>query len=240
MISRVNRSSTRVSSSLPRSRSSILYPPSSLRSFTLIELLVVMGIIAALLVAAIPAVNSLSKSSGRKGAISNLLGVIEQARAQAIKDGQSTYVVFPAQPVGGSSTITDKSILDGYFYRSVAIFEDDPSVPGTPKQLTAWKTFPTGVSLRSAISATPWTSDLNFTFTPEGADKTEQFPYLKFNSNGEVELPVPASGPVQITIFEGFVSGTTEVVTGKKDGSGNPLAAESISIARLTGRAERM
>jgi type II secretory pathway pseudopilin PulG len=199
-----------------------------------------MGIIAALAVALIPAINSLSKSSGRKGAISNLLGVIEQARAQAIKDGQSTYVVFPAQPAGGSSTITDKVILDGYFYRSVAIFEDDAANPGSRKQLTPWKTFAAGVCLRSAISASPWASDLSFAFTPAGSNKTENFPYLKFNSNGEVESPVTASGPVQITVFEGFVNGTTEVVTGKKDGSGNPLAAESITVARLTGRAERM
>ena len=66
-----------------------------LAAFTLLELLVVVGIISVLLVAVIPAVNSLSKSSGRKGAISNLLGAIEQARAQAIKDGRRTYVVFP-------------------------------------------------------------------------------------------------------------------------------------------------
>lgn len=197
-----------------------------------------MGIIAALLVALIPAMN-LSKSSGRKSAISNLLGVIEQARAQAIKDGQFTYVVFPAQPVGATSTITDKAILDGYFYRAVAIFEDEAAAPGTQKQVTAWKTFPSGVCLRSDISASPWASDVGFAFTPEGVNKTENFPYLKFNSNGEVESPVPASGPIQITIFEGFVNGTTEVVTGKKDGSGNPLAAESITVARLTGRAER-
>jgi type II secretory pathway pseudopilin PulG len=198
-----------------------------------------MGIIAALLVALIPAMN-ISKSSARKGAISNLLGIIEQARAQAIKDGQSTYVVFPAQPVGGASTITNKAILDGYFYRSLAIFEDDPAVPGAPKQLTAWKTFSSGVCFRSAISASPWVSDVSFAFTPEGANKKENFPYLKFNANGEVESPVPISSSVQVTVFEGFVDGTKEVVTGKKDSANNPLAAESISIARLTGRAERM
>src|SRR3954452_23256826 len=110
MISRVNRSSTRVSSSLPRSRSLILYPPSSLRSFTLIELLVVIGIISLLLVAVVPVVNSLSKSSGRKGAMSGLLGIFEQARAEAIKTGQATYVVFPTFATASQAT------LDKYHY----------------------------------------------------------------------------------------------------------------------------
>jgi competence protein ComGC len=52
-------------------------------AFTLLELLVVISL---LLVAVIPAVNSLSKSSGRKGAISNLTTVIEQARSLALSE----------------------------------------------------------------------------------------------------------------------------------------------------------
>ena len=61
-------------------------------AFTLLELLVVIGIIAILMAMIAPAVTSLSKSNGRKAAIANLLGGIEQARAQAIADGQATYV----------------------------------------------------------------------------------------------------------------------------------------------------
>ncbi len=70
--------------------------------FTLMELMVVMAIIILVAAFATPAFNSLSKSSGRKAAIGNLLGGIEQARSQAMKDGRYTYVVFPAQPVGGA------------------------------------------------------------------------------------------------------------------------------------------
>jgi len=100
-----------------RSRTSALAPiPSHVTShkslsFTLIELLVVMGIISILLVAVIPVVNSLSKSSGRKTAVSNLLGAIEQAHSQAIKDGQATYVVFPTFTSGSQAT------LDRYHYK---------------------------------------------------------------------------------------------------------------------------
>src|SRR5437660_12009327 len=102
-----------------------------------------MDIIAMLLVALIPAIG-ISKSSGRKGAISNLLGAIEQARAEAIKSGQATYIVFPTFSSGTSQTT-----LDRYNYKSFAIFEDDPANPATPKQLTRWQTLPTGIAIRA-------------------------------------------------------------------------------------------
>src|SRR5205814_179682 len=53
------------------------------RAFTLIEMLVVLGMIVILLSALVPAVTSLSKANGRKAAMANLLGGIEQARAEA-------------------------------------------------------------------------------------------------------------------------------------------------------------
>ena len=230
-------------------RSSLVTRHSSLpHAFTLLELLVVIGIISLLLVAVIPAVNSLSKSSGRKGAISNLLGTIEQARAQAIKDGRPTYIVFAT-----TLSTTDQNLIQRHLFRSFAIFEDDPSNPSDhadltdpadsskPKlQVTSWKNLPTGVSVRANISASPW-KRAPFAFTPEGASTTENFSYLMFNSSGEVQSPDPApANSVTIAVFEGYVNGTTEVVTGKKDTSGNPLASESVAISRLTGRAERM
>ncbi len=117
------------------------------RGFTLVELLVVMGIIAMMLVALVPAVTSLSKSGGRRAARDSLLGGIEQARAEAIKSGQATYVVFPMFSNGMQFT------LDRYNYRSYAIFEDNAASPGNVKQLTDWKSFPAGVALRAEVQA---------------------------------------------------------------------------------------
>src|SRR4051794_2310828 len=89
--------------------SSIFHPPSSLRfhpsprvsfaprAFTLIELLVAMGIVSLLLVAVVPAVTSLSKAHGGKAAISNVMGLFEQARSLAVSSGNATYVVFADQ-----------------------------------------------------------------------------------------------------------------------------------------------
>jgi len=204
------------------------------RAFTLLELLVVIGIIAIALVALIPAVSSLSKSSGRKGAITLLLNVFEQARTLAIKDGRPTYLVFAAQfPVGTSAT-TDQNIIDRYFYRSVAIFEDDATDPSKPKvQVTEWKTLPTGISLRSEISdsasSSGWSGG-DFVFS--ATKSTVKFPFIQFNSSGGVDSPVPSGGgQVQLRVFEGYISGTTEHATNVKNFD------ETIVVSPLSGRA---
>ena len=208
--------------------------------FTLLELLMVLGIIAVALAALVPAVTSLSKSNGRRAARDSLVGAIEQARAEAIKSGQATYIVFPTFTSGTQST------LDRYNYRSYAIFEDNAASPGNVKQLTDWKPFPTGVALRAAgnaslsgnsaptASPTPPPPTPTFSFTPD-TTATAQYQYLKFNSNGELQVP---AANVFLAIFEGYVSNGTEVATGPKDASGNPYAAEYIMVSQFTGRAE--
>ena len=158
-----SRSACRIANALELSSSPIadLRPLTSAqhsrsRGFTLLELLMVMGIMAIALAALVPAVTSLSKSGGRRAARNTLLGGIEQARGEAIKSAQATYVVFPTFTSGTQST------LDRYNYRSYAIFEDDAANPGNVKQLTDWKTFSTGVALRafrpglSGQFARPW------------------------------------------------------------------------------------
>ena len=219
--------------------------PSPESAFTLIELLVVMGIIIIALTALVPAVTSLSKSGGRRAARNALLGGIEQARAEAIKSGQATYVVFPTFTSGAQST------LDRYNYRSYAIFEDDAARPGNVKQLTDWKSFPTGVALRAGaytingVSVDPFLSYLQdpaalnpaptFTFTPD-LSAAAVFRCIKFNSNGEVEAPVTAANAVYLGVFEGYVNSGSEVAT-TKDGSGNLSAVEYITVSQFTGRA---
>jgi len=203
-------------------------------AFTLLELLVVMGIMAIALAALVPAVTSLSKSGGRRAACNSLLGGIEQARAEAIKSSQATYVVFPAFTSGTQST------LDRYNYRSYAIFEDNAANPGNVKQLTDWKSFPTGVALRAAGTAAlsnltdpaTFTPPVAFSFAPDAS--AAPFRCFKFNSNGEVQAP---AGNVLLGIFEGYVNNGSEVAT-TKDGSGNPSAVEYITVSQFTGRAE--
>jgi len=208
--------------------------PSPGTAFTLLELLVVMGIIIIALAALVPAVTSLSKSGGRRAAHNSLLGGIEQARAEAIKSAQATYVVFPTFTSGAQST------LDRYNYRSYAIFEDDAANPGSVKQLTGWKSFPVGVALRAAGVAAlsnladpaALTPPVAFSFAPDVS--AAPFRCFKFNSNGEVQVP---AGDVLLGIFEGYVNSGSEVAT-TKDGSGNPSAVEYVTVSQFTGRAE--
>ena len=216
----------------------VMRRPDSASAFTLLELLVVIGIISILLVAIIPAVNSLSKSSGRKAAVSNLLGAIEQARAQAIKDGQATYVVFPDVLPGSPDVAT----IQRYAYRSYAIFEDDAATPGAVKQLTPWRNLPTGVSVRSS-SLLNLANTISFPFTPLGAAVTGTFPFLKFNSNGEVDPattrnPANTTGTIQLGVFEGYVNTTGTDIDTTRSTAGPQT--DSIAVTRLTGRAERM
>ncbi len=168
-----------------------------------------------------------------------MLGAFEQARAEAIKTGQATYIVFPTFSAGTSQTT-----LDRYNYKSFAIFEDDPANPATPKQLTRWQTLPTGIAIRASGSsplsnlAAPTAlnpSIASFPFTPDSS-ATPTYKCIKYNASGEIEAP---GSNVILTVFEGYINGTTEIATSAKDSNGEPAARESITIARLTGRAER-
>ncbi|HJT81800.1 MAG TPA: hypothetical protein VJ719_11425 [Chthoniobacterales bacterium] len=197
-------------------------------------MLVVIAIITVLVVALVPAVNSISKSSGRKGAVSGLLGAVEKARSLAIKDGQATYIVFPDKIDGGSD-----EIIQRYSYRSYAIFEDDSATPGAIKQMTPWQNLATGISIRSG-SLNYLANSLEFPFTPLGSGTNAKFPFLKFTPTGEIDPATTrdattTTGTIQIGVFEGFVD---------KDGNDKKTSAndfsESIEISRLTGRAQRM
>ena len=193
-----------------------------------------MGIIAILLVALIPTIG-LTKSGGRKGAVSNLLGVLEQARTLAIKDGRNAYVAFVTSGVPAS-------LAKDYEYRAYAIFEDDPT-GATQVQVTNWSKLPTGISFRATNSSsttsitTPGGYSLDLPFPPAGSTAKATCLCIQFGPGGEVENP--SGSPLILSIFEGLVENGTELVTSAKDSSGQPAASETIQIARLTGRAER-
>jgi hypothetical protein len=186
----------------------------------------------------IPAVNSLSKSSGRKGAISNLTTVIEQARSLALSDSRTTYVAFAAE----LPPTIPISVSEDYSYRAYAVFEDGAT--GTPHsiQVTKWQKLPTGISFRNqnetsgtgtCLTSTSNSTTAAFTFSPTGSTITS--PYIAFDSTGSVVQPTSAA-PMRLVIFEGFVRTGTEVPTAR-DSSQQPVRDE-IQIGRYNGRAK--
>ncbi len=68
------------------------------RGFTLVELLVVMGIMALLVLVAMPMFSGLTRSSGMSGATMQLRTTLSLARQWAITHRAVTYVVFPTDP----------------------------------------------------------------------------------------------------------------------------------------------
>ncbi len=217
-------------------------PSAHRRAFTLIELMVVIGIISIMLVAVIPVVSSLSKSSGRKGAISNLTVIIEQARSLALSDSRKAYVAFATVLPPNAPP----SVVEDYSYRSYAVFEDGADAAGVPQpraiQVTKWQKLPSGISFRnqdeSAGTGTCLTSVTNsataaFSFSPSGATIT--CPYIEFDSIGSVVQPASVA-PMRLVVFEGSVRGGNEVATAH-DASQQPVRDE-IQIGRFNGRAK--
>ncbi|MEP6810802.1 MAG: type II secretion system protein, partial [Chthoniobacterales bacterium] len=207
------------------------------RAFTLVELLVVIGIIAVLLAALVPAVTSLSKSKGRKGALGNLATVIEQGRALALADSRNTYIAFATIIQNAGTSVTDE-----YSYRSYAVFEDDAAGIPHNVQVTKWQKLPRGISFRSqnepSGAGTSLTSNSNpstaaFIFSPTAGTIT--CPYLQFDPLGSVAEPTSAA-PMRLVIFEGSVNAGTETPTAR-DSSQQPVRDE-ISVGRYNGRAQ--
>ena len=212
-------------------------------AFTLIELLVVIAILSILLVALKPALNSLSKSSGRKGAISALTSVVEQARSLALSDARNTYVAFAGTLPG---TPTPQMVQD-YTYRAYAVFEDDASGASHAVQVTKWNKLPTGISFRSldeppdstgtvgtSLTSTSNTTTAPFSFSPLGSTSTVACPYIEFDSTGAVIQPT-SSAPIRIVVFEGNVNTTSNENPTARESSGDPVRDE-IQIERFTGR----
>lgn len=68
--------------------------PRPRRAFTLVELLVVVGVISLLLVAAIPAFNSINRGRSVTRAVIDVASVLELARAEAMATRSYVYVGF--------------------------------------------------------------------------------------------------------------------------------------------------
>jgi len=202
--------------------------------FTLVELLVVVGIMLALLGTLGVALAGSSGQRARQGAINLVLNTFEQARVAALENGTDVYVAFADGDLVG--------VEDEARYRTFIVFRDRTSSDQPPAGagvsrfvfLTDWKRLPRGVSFKSesnsivnrARSQVVVEAEDGFPRVAAG----QALPALIFNASGAVRAP--ATGPLQLFLYEGYFNGSTDVVTG---GAGSGLF-ERFELARFTGR----
>jgi prepilin-type N-terminal cleavage/methylation domain-containing protein len=216
--------------------------PARRKAFTLIELMVVIGVIALLLVLLAPTIGSLSKSTGRRGAVSNLTSIIEQTRALALSQSRTAYVAF----VGEMPPNAPPAVVRDYAYRAFAVFQD--SAGAGKAQVTKWQKLPEGISFRAepeaaaagtpvgtSITATTNSATTLFPFAPLGSGQSIECRYIAFDATGTVIEP-PVSAPLRLVIFEGRVNNAVEQPTAR-DADQQPVRDE-IQIGRYNGRAK--
>jgi type II secretory pathway pseudopilin PulG len=116
--------------------------------------MVVIGIVGVLLVLLAPTIGSLSKSTGRRGAVSNLTSIIEQTRSLALSQSRNAYVAF----AGEMPPNAPPPVAREYAFRAFAVFQDNASGAGRV-QVTKWQKLPQGISFRAepepAAAGTP-------------------------------------------------------------------------------------
>ena len=204
--------------------------------------MVVIGVIAVLMVLLAPTIGSLSKSTGRRGAVSNLTSIIEHTRSLALSQSRNAYIAF----VGEMPPNAPPAVARDYAFRAFAVFQDTAS--GAARvQVTKWQKLPEGISFRAApevpaagtpvgtsITATTNTGKAFFPFAPLGATATLECRYIAFDSTGTIVEP-PVAAPLRLVIFEGLVSADVEQPTAR-DANEQPVRDE-IQIGRYNGRA---
>lgn len=176
--------------------------PNASAGFTMTELIMVMAIVAILAAIGVPSFKYVTASNRIASEINGLLGDMQFARSEAVKQGQSVTVCASSSPYtqctggGGGSAWQNGWIvfLDANFNNSVdpgeAIIRVQPAFSGTDTFIASANTFsaitynrmgyaPTGfaanitINLHDAANTTAWTRCLQI--TPIGTPTTEKY-----------------------------------------------------------------
>jgi type II secretory pathway pseudopilin PulG len=202
--------------------------------FSLVELLAVVGIMVLLMTLSIPAINSLTGSTGRKGAIRVMLNAFERARVAALESSTNSYIGFADQNF-------PKEKLR---YRVFIIFRDrldtdNPAAGATGATdyvvLSKWDELPGKISFKSNINSS--LTGQGGTYLPLADDSIPQLsngdslPVISFNSTGSVASPSD-SALLKLFLYQGFYAGGQDNFS-----SVDPGYFDMIGISRFTGRA---
>jgi hypothetical protein len=200
--------------------------PTPNQAFSLLELVTVIAILLLMLGLLVPSISTFSSIAGRKGAVTTLMNVFEQARASALQSGANTYVVLWRREFPERDSLV---VLRDPF--------DEEQAPNGYVQLTKWITLPKGIILRTIPSSLttvglPAGMSVDFSALP-GNPSPSQLSLLKFTGSGTIAYP-----PLDLRLYlsEGVrdADGAEARIGATKKSS----RLEQISFAKYTGRAQ--
>ncbi|MCC7519029.1 MAG: GspH/FimT family pseudopilin [Verrucomicrobiae bacterium] len=164
-------------------------------AFTLIELIAVIGIMALMMVIAIPSFQSLTKSSAVGIASGQLVNALNLARSQAVTTRSRVRVVFPDNPY------TNAMVLPKQSFAILQCTNHDDFSTANWVYLDRWHILPKGAYF-SNLNALP--AGTGVPFPTNGSPTAANMAILEFNAAGTLTSGSDCSVVVQEgTIQEG-------------------------------------
>jgi prepilin-type N-terminal cleavage/methylation domain-containing protein len=173
------------------------------RAFTLLELLVVIAVIGILAAIGLPALKGMGASNDISAATRQLLDDLAYARAKAINERTTVYVVFVSdailqQPLNNLAEKQEIAKHATLQYTSYALFAgrslgDQPG-PGTQRYITDWRTLPDGTFIPTnkfnvSLLTEPKRSQQTLFTRPLPHALLQPFPFPTADSKVKVPLP---------------------------------------------------
>lgn len=175
------------------------------RGFSLVELLTVLAIMAVLVFLSLPAIQGVRSTYNRRAASDIVMQAVQNARMSALQSGENVFVIFALATDGGVSP--DAVIVAG----------DQPlgSAVTGPVLYSRWIRLPSDIRFRSSPSTLPVNPLSSTDVTPSQLPAIAGNPTysaITFNANGT--LANPATGGLEIALYEGTRNGATETALG--------------------------